>query len=145
MTTTYRDPAARNSCLRRFYRDWRPIRLGRFVNGALAWLSGLALTPRVLLTLQVKGRRSGRLRSNVLVVAKHDGRSYLVSILGDRSDWVRNVRAAGGEAFVKRSGLRSVKLTEVPVSERGPILKAYCAVATSGRHHFPVPHNAPIS
>ena len=38
-----------------------------------------------------------------------------------------------------------MKLTEVPVSERGPILKTYCHVATSGRRHFPVPHNAPVS
>jgi len=82
MTTPYRDPAERSGYLRRFYRDWRPTRLGRLVNGALAWLSGLGLTPRVLLTLQVKGR-SGRLRSNVLVVARHDGRPYLVSTLGD--------------------------------------------------------------
>jgi hypothetical protein len=41
--------------------------------------------------------------------------------------------------------LRPVKLTEVPPSERGPILKAYCRVATSGRHHFPVVHDAPVS
>ena len=82
MTTPYRDPAERSGYLRRFYRDWHPTRLGRLVNGVLAWLSGLGLTPRVLLTLQVKGRRSGRLRSNVLVVARHDGHAYLVSMLG---------------------------------------------------------------
>lgn len=145
MATTYRDPSEQSGCLRLFYRDWRPTRLGRLVNRAWAWLSGLGLTPRVLLTLQVKGRRSGRLRTAVLVVARHDGQRYLVSMLGEGSDWVRNVRAAGGEAFVKRGPSRPVKLTEVPVSARGPILKAYCHVATSGRHHFPVPHNAPVS
>jgi len=52
MTTPYRDPAERSGSLRRFYRDWRPTRLGRLVNGAWAWLSGLGLTPRVLLTLR---------------------------------------------------------------------------------------------
>jgi len=95
--------------------------------------------------LQVKGRRSGHLRSNILVVVRHGGHPYLVSMLGDRSDLVRKVRAAGGEAFVKRGGLRPVQLSEVPVSQRGPILKAYCDVAMSERHPFPVPHNAPIS
>jgi len=142
--TTRRDPAERSS-LRLFYRDWRPTRLGKLVNGAFAWLSGLGLTPCVLLTLQVRGRRSGLLRTNVLAVAEHDGQRYLVSMLGDRSEWVRNVRAAGGEAFVKRGRSRPVKLTEVPAEERGPILKAYCRVATSGRRHFPVPHDAPLS
>ena len=145
MATIYHDPAERSGYLRLFYRDWRPTRLGRLVNRVWAWLSGLGLTPRVLLTLQVKGRRSRRLRTTVLVVARHDGQRYLVSMLGEGSDWVRNVRAAGGEAFVKRGRSRPVKLTDVPVSERGPILKTYCHVATSGRHHFPVPYNALVS
>ena len=142
--TTRGDPAER-SHLRLFYRDWRPTRLGKLVNGAWAWLSGLGLTPRLLLTLQVRGRRSGLLHTNVLVLARHDGQRYLVSMLGDGSEWVRNVRAAGGEAFVKRGRSRPVTLTEVPAKERGPILKAYCQVATSGRRHFPVPHDAPLS
>src|SRR5437867_10642286 len=112
MATTYRDPAERSGYLRLFYRDWRPTRLGRLVNGALAWLSGLGLTPRILLTLQVRGRRSGLLHTNVLVVAKHDGQRYLVWMLGDGSEWVRNVRAADGEAFVKRGWSRPVRITE---------------------------------
>ena len=66
-------------------------------------------------------------------------------MLGDGSEWVRNVRATGGKAFVKRGPSRPVQLTEVPARERGPILKAYCQVATSGRQHFPVSHNAPLS
>ena len=81
----------------------------------------------------------------MLVPVSHAGQHYLVSMLGDGSDWVRNVRAAGGEAFIKRSGLRAVMLTEIPPEERAPILKAYCKVATSGRHHFPVPPTAPLA
>jgi hypothetical protein len=38
---------------------------------------------------------------------------------------VCNVRASSGEAFVERGRSRPVMLTEVPVSERGPILKTY--------------------
>jgi deazaflavin-dependent oxidoreductase (nitroreductase family) len=145
MTTTREDPAERSGYLRLFYRGWRPTRFGRIVNRVWAWLSGLGLTPRVLLTLQVKGRRSGSLRTNILVVARHDGQRYVVSMLGERSEWVQNVRAAGGKAFVKRGRSRPVRLTEVPPGERAPILKAYCLVATSGRKHFPVPHDAPLS
>jgi hypothetical protein len=144
MDTTHRDPAERSGYLRLLYRNWRPTRLGKFVTKALAWISGLGLTPPVLLTLRVRGRHSNRLRDTVLVVAQHEGRSYLVSMLGDRSEWVRNVRAAGGEAFVKRGRLRPVRLTEIPARERGPILKAYCQVATSGRLHFPISHHAPL-
>lgn len=144
MAPTYHDPAERGY-LRLFYRDWHPTRLGKLVTRALAWVSGLGLTPQILLTLQVRGRRSGRLHDTVLVVAHHDGQRYLVSMLGDGSEWVRNVRAAGGKVFVKRGQSCPVQLTEVPAGERGPILKAYCQVATSGRQHFPLSHNAPLS
>ena len=143
MTMTNRDPAER-SYLRFFYRDWRPTRWGKLVTQVMAWLSGLGLMPPVLLTLQVRGRRSGRLHDSILVVAEHNGQRYLVSMLGEGSDWVRNVRTAGGEAFVKRGRSRPVRLTEVPVGERGPILKAYCQVATSGRQHFPISPDAPL-
>ena len=145
MRTPQGDPAERRGYLRFFYRDWRPTRLGRIWSGALAWVSGLGLTPAILLTLQVKDRSSGRLRTTVLVVAMHQGQRYLVSMLGDGSEWVRNVRAARGEAFIKRGRSRAVMLTEIPPGERAPILKAWCQVATSGRNHLPVAHNAPVS
>ena len=144
MAATYRDPAERGY-LRYFYRDWRPTLLGKLVTGALAWLSGLGILPPILVTLQVRGRRSGRLHAKILVLAEHGGQRYLVSMLGNNSEWVRNVRAAGGEAFVKRGRSRPVHLTEIPANERGPILREYCRVATSGRHHFPVPYDAPVS
>ena len=51
--------------------------------------------------------------------------------------------AAGGAAFVKRGRLRPVMLTELPPEERAPVLKAWCQVASSGRRHLPVPHDAP--
>jgi hypothetical protein len=139
------DPAERSGYLRFFYRDWRPTRLGKIVSRAWAWASGLGLTPQFLLTLQVRDRRNGRLRTTVLVVVSHQDQRYLVSMLGDGSEWVRNVRAAGGEAFIKRGRSRQVELTEIPPGERAPILKAWCQVATSGRQHLPIPHDAPVS
>jgi hypothetical protein len=139
------DPAERSGYLRFFYRDWRPTRLGKIWNGAFAWVSGLGLTPQILLTLQVRDRRNGRLRTTVLVVVSHQDQRYLVSMLGDGSEWVRNVRAAGGEAFIKRGRSSQVELTEIPPGERAPILKAWCQVATSGRQHLPVLHDAPVS
>lgn len=139
------DPAERSGYLRYFYRGWRPTRFGRIWSGAWAWLTGLGLTPGILLTLQVEDRSSGRLSATVLVVARYQGQRYLVSMLGDRSEWVRNVRAAAGRAFIKRGRSRPVMLTEVPLQERAPILKAWCQVATSGRQHLPVSHRAPVS
>jgi F420H(2)-dependent quinone reductase len=139
------DPAERSGYLRYFYRQWRPTRFGRIWSGAWAWLTGLGLTPGILLTLQVRDRSSGRLRATVLVVARYQGQRYLVSMLGDGSEWVRNVRAAGGRAFIKRGRSHPVMLAEIPPQERASILKAWCQVATSGRQHLPVSHQAPIS
>ena len=145
MKASLEDPAERSGYLRYFYRDWRPTRFGRTWNGAYAWVSGLGLTPQILITLQVKSRSSGRLCSTVLVGASHQGSRYVVSMLGDNSEWVKSVRAAGGEAFIKRGRSRPAMLTEIPPEERAPILKAWCQVATSGRKHLPVPYDAPVS
>jgi hypothetical protein len=145
MKASLEDPAERSGYLRYFYRDWRPTRFGRIWNGAYAWISGLGLTPQILITLQVKSRSNGRLCSTVLVGASHEGSRYVVSMLGDNSEWVKNIRAAGGEAFIKRGQSRPVMLTEIPLQERAPILKAWCQVATSGRKHLPVPYDAPVA
>lgn len=145
MKVPRQDPAERGGYLRYFYRDWRPTRLGRLWSRAWAWITGLGLTPRILITLQVKDRTSGRTHMTVLVVAEHEGRRYLVSMLGNDSEWVKNVRTAGGEAFIWRGRSRPVVLTEIPPEERAPILKTWSQIATSGRQHLPVPHDAPVS
>jgi F420H(2)-dependent quinone reductase len=139
-----RDPAESSAMMRLFYRDWRPTRFGRIVNGAWSWWVGRGLPPRVMFQLRVRGRRTGRTTSTVLVDTVHDGKHYLVSMLGDRSEWVKNVQAANGRAVIRQGSRRRVRLTEVPVEERGPVLQAYAHVATSGRRHFPVAHDAPL-
>lgn len=100
---------------------------------------------RLLLTLQTKDRTSGRVDDTILVVATHQGQRYLVSMLGEGSEWVQNVRASEGEACIKRGCSQPVHLTEIPPQERAPILKAWAQIATSGRHHLPISHDAPIS
>jgi hypothetical protein len=140
-----RDDPAENGYLRFYYRNRRPTRFGKLSNQVWAWATGLGLTPSLLLTLQVKDRRDGRLRSTVLVPAQYEGQRYFVSMLGDTSEWVKNVRAACGQAFIKRGWAYRVMLAEIPPKERAPILKAWCQVATSGRKHLPVPYDAPES
>lgn len=139
------DPAERSGYLRWFYRGWRPTRIGRLWSRIYAWVCGLGLMPRMLLTLQTSDGTSGRVDSTILVVVTHEGQRYLVSMLGEGSQWVRNVRAAAGTASVKRGRSRPVHLTEIPPRGRAAILKAWAQVATSGRRHLPVSHDAPIS
>ena len=141
---SHKDPAERGY-LRFFYRDWRPTRFGRLWTRLFAWVSGLGLTPQLLLTLQVKDRTTGHLHDTILVGASYQGHRYLVSMLGNGSEWVQNVRAAGGQACIKRWRSHPVRLTEIPANERAPIMKAWCQVATSGREHIPVSCQAPVA
>jgi F420H(2)-dependent quinone reductase len=139
------DPAEQSGYLKYFYRDWRPTRFARLWNRAYAWVAGLGILPPLLATLQVRDRRDGRLRSTILVVASHGEDRYLVSMLGNESDWVQNVRAAGGEAAIKRGRVVPVHLTEIPPEERSAILKDWCQIASSGRKHLPVSPDAPLT
>jgi deazaflavin-dependent oxidoreductase (nitroreductase family) len=94
--------------------------------------------------LQTRGRRSGKLRTTILLTANHEGERYLVSVTGGEAQWVRNVRAAGGEVFIRHGRCRAVRLEEVPVEQRAPVLKAYLKWALGARPLFEVSHKAPV-
>lgn len=119
-----------------FYAGRRPTRLGRLVNGVSAVLYNLPFLPHFLVSLETTGRRTGRPHTIPVVIADYAGGQYLVSMLGERSGWVPNIRAAGGRATLKHGRRREVDLVEVPVDERAPILKAYIARAPGARPHF---------
>jgi deazaflavin-dependent oxidoreductase (nitroreductase family) len=139
------DPAEQSALLRLFYRDWRPTSLGRWVNQLNCWWSGLGLPPHFQVTLETRGRVSGRKRSNPVVIATVDGKQYLVSMLGPNSDWIKNVEASHGDAVIRHGGKRRVHLVPVPRGQRAPILRQYVRIAKSGRRHFPVDVEAPLS
>jgi deazaflavin-dependent oxidoreductase (nitroreductase family) len=138
------DPAERRPFLRLFYRDWRPTRIGRWINRFTTYWSALGLSSRVAV-LEVRGRASGQPRSTPVVIATVEGKRYLVSMLGPGSDWVKNVEAAHGEAILRQGRRHPVHLVPVPPAERARILSEYVRVATSGRHHLPVAVGAPLS
>jgi deazaflavin-dependent oxidoreductase (nitroreductase family) len=142
---TPRDPAERSALMRLFYRDWHPTRLGRWVNWVQGWWSALGLPPALMAALEVRGRVSGRKRSVPVVIVVMDGKRYLVSMLGPRSDWVLNVEAAHGNATIRQGRKRHVHLASVPPEQRAPILHEYVRIAPSGRQHFPIGVDAPLT
>src|SRR5262245_2518200 len=139
------DPAERRALMRMFYRNWRPTHLGRWVNRFWCWWSGLGLPPRFQAALEVRGRASGRRRSNPVAIVTLEGKRYLVSMLGPNSDWVKNVDAARGQAVVRHGRRQDVHLVAVPPEQRAPILREYVRIALSGRQHFPLQVGAPLS
>jgi hypothetical protein len=65
-------------------------------------------------------------------------------MLGERANWPRNIRAAGGQALLRHGRRETVLLEEVPVEQRPAILRRYLAVAPGGRPHIPVDREAPL-
>ncbi len=125
-----------------FYR--RPTKLTQAFNRFVSWLASLGLMPSKTVTLDVKGRRSGRVRSTVINWVEHEGERYFVSPRGE-TEWVRNVRAAGGEAVIHHRGRQTVRLEEVPAEERAQIIKAYLdKTARATQQHFGVDPKADI-
>ena len=121
-----------NSTARRFARFW-------------ATVQGAGLLPRRWVTLEVAGRRTGRVTRFPLGMADWEGNWYLVSMLGNDCNWVLNVRAAGGLVTVRHGRSHARHLVEVPVEERAPILKRYLQKVPGARPHIPVDRNAPLA
>ena len=131
--------------MRFLYRNWRPTRLGRWVNRLMAWWSGVGLPPKFQAVLEVRGRNSGRIRSNPVVIVTLESKEYLVSMLGPQSDWVKNVEAAHGDAVIRQGPRRRIHLVALPPEQRAPVIREYVRIARSGRTHFPLQVGAPLS
>ena len=140
-----RETAPLKTFTRWLYRGGRPNALARTLNGAWARVFATGRGPAMVATLEVVGRKSGHPVRLPVVIADLAGERYLVSMLGDGTNWVRNVRAAGHRAVLIKGGRTPVRLEEVPIEQRAPIIKRYCQVATSGRVHIPVDPTAPAS
>jgi hypothetical protein len=74
-----------------------------------------------------------------------EGERYLVSMLGEDTNWVHNVRAAGGEAVLRHGRQEAVRLEDVAVDRRASVLKAYLGRAPNARSHIPVDQDAPLA
>ena len=106
--------------------------------------SQLSIWPKRAATLEVRGRHSGRLITLPVVIADYEGERYLVSMLGENANWVRNVRAAGGRAVLRHGQCEAVRLEEVATEQRPAILRRYLALAPGARPHIPIERHAPL-
>lgn len=98
----------------------RPTLFARRVFNPLAMRLGLSGTA----ALTVAGRRTGAPMRVPVIPVRHEGARYVVSTRGE-ADWVRNLRAAGQLRLERKGGGEDLRATEVPVSERPPIIAAY--------------------
>lgn len=114
-------------------------RYARFWDGAFR----LGLLPERWVSLEVRGRRTGRVTRFPLGMADVGGQWYLVSMLGE-CNWVANVRAAAGAATLRRRRARQVTLVLIPVDQRAAVLKRYVEKVPGGRPHIPVDRHEPV-
>ena len=128
-----------------FYPGGRPKAFTRRLNSGQARLTALGMFPALMVALETRGRRSGKACLVQLVVAHVGAERYLVSMLGENADWVRNAHASAGAAVLRHGTTEKVSLEDVPVPRRAPILKAYLQVAPGARPHFDISRDAPLS
>lgn len=127
------------------YRAGKPNWLAKFLNWGWSLVHAAGIAPNYLVTLEVPGRRSGKLISFPLALAVIHGQRYLVSMLGKDANWVHNVRAAGHRARLRHGRVEEVLLHEVDPAQAAPILKAYLQIAPGARPHIPVDRSAPLA
>lgn len=128
------------------YRGNRPHRLARIANRLYAWVGSLGITPNYMETLEVIGRKSGKIVSFPVVITVIDGERYLVSMLGTQAQWVLNVQAAHGKAYLRSGRRHEVHLEDVPVAQRASILLAYIKRAPGARPHMlPLTPQSPLA
>jgi deazaflavin-dependent oxidoreductase (nitroreductase family) len=130
--------------LRAMYRDNHGNRTARRYARFWASIFGLGLAPRRWVTLEVVGRRSGKITRFPLGMATCDGQSYVVSMLGNDCNWVENVRAADGEVVLRRRRAEAARLVEVPPGERARIIKRYLEQVPGARPHIAVDRRADL-
>lgn len=93
---------------------------GRLLMAANRVLVALGVTDAV----RVRGRRTGTVRALAVNVLRLDGHRYLVAPRGD-TQWVRNVRAAGGCEVRTGGRWQAFRARELPVAARPPLIAAY--------------------
>ena len=102
----------------------KPPLFVRLVFNPIAMATGLSGSE----TLLVRGRRTGARQRLPVIPVEHDGARYVVSTRGE-SDWVKNLRAAGGGEIRRKRDTTRFAAIELPVEARSPVIAAYRAKA----------------
>jgi deazaflavin-dependent oxidoreductase (nitroreductase family) len=95
----------------------------RFNNAVMKWMLRRGVPLGTFAILTVRGRKSGRPIENPLVVFPKDENRYLVAAYGT-VNWVRNIRAADGQATLTRGHhTEQIVAVELPPEEAAPVLR----------------------
>jgi hypothetical protein len=126
------------------FRTGRPNRSARVLSRLLGIAFGAGIGPNQAATLEVRGRKTGRKISFPIVIVAYEGERYLVAMLGDKTNWVLNLRA-DNHAVLQRGTRENVSLVQDFSGNRAAILRRYLNLAGGARPFFPIERRAPLS
>jgi deazaflavin-dependent oxidoreductase (nitroreductase family) len=99
-------------------------RMGRLSNDLVAALTRHGISLKGSRVLSVQGRKTGEWRSTPVNPLSYEGTTYLVSPRG-QTQWVRNMRVAGGGELRVGRRVESFTATELPDAAKPPLLREY--------------------
>ncbi|MFI5685352.1 nitroreductase/quinone reductase family protein [Streptomyces sp. NPDC051636] len=94
------------------------------LNNVVGWLARHGLSIAGTAEMSVRGRKSGKMQQIPVNPHTYGGEQYLVSARG-HSQWVRNMRVAGGGELRVGHKVREFTTVELPDAEKLPILRTY--------------------
>ncbi len=101
-----------------------PSTVDRWFNRVVGWLARRGVSVAGSRVLAVRGRTSGAWRTIVLNPMDLAGERYLVAPRGE-TQWVRNLRAAGGGELRLGRRAEPFEAIEVADADKAPVLRAY--------------------
>ncbi|MYZ39142.1 MULTISPECIES: nitroreductase/quinone reductase family protein [unclassified Streptomyces] len=102
-------------------------RVGRFdgwLNSVIGRLARHGVSMLGTAEMSVRGRKSGQMQRIPVNPHTYGGNQYLISARG-HSQWVRNMRVAGGGELRVGRRIRTFTATEIPDSEKLAVLRTY--------------------
>lgn len=102
----------------------RATRMDAVFNAAVGKLTAAGISLMGSRVLAVRGRKSGEWRTTPVNLLTVDGVRYLVAPRG-QTQWVRNVRAAGGGELRLGRKVEPFTVTEVADADKAPIIREY--------------------
>jgi deazaflavin-dependent oxidoreductase (nitroreductase family) len=119
-------------------------RIDRIFNRFFGFLVGLGIGAGYSYVLETRGRKTGRIYSTPVNLLDIDGHRYLVAVRGE-TGWVRNARAAGSICLKKRGTKMDLRVREVAINARPPILREFLdRYASQVQRFYPVPKGSPV-
>ena len=94
------------------------------LNSVIGWLARHGFSLMGSAEMSVRGRKSGQMQRIPVNPHSYDSVQYLVSARG-HSQWVRNMRVAGGGELRVGRKVRVFSAVELPDEEKLPILRSY--------------------